>query len=140
VQKLSSSKLADCGNRVSTYQTAADGYKNSFTHSEGFYQALIDINNFIASEGADWVQQELADWLNDVSQQGGGDDIGDDLSVVVHMNRINRNAKLYLIFKKWRLKKREHHAPFFIDVASPALLWLGGLDFFNVNFNIGTGL
>lgn len=54
---------------------ASDGYKNSFKHSEGFYQALTDINGFIDKEGADWVKQELAGWLNESSQRGSGDDI-----------------------------------------------------------------
>lgn len=53
----------------------SDGYKNSFKESEGFNKALVDINNFIKDEGADFVQTELADWLNEASQSGSGDDI-----------------------------------------------------------------
>ncbi len=53
----------------------SDGYKNSFKESEGFNKALVDINNFIKDEGADFVQTELADWLNEASQNGSGDDI-----------------------------------------------------------------
>jgi serine/threonine protein phosphatase PrpC len=53
----------------------SDGYKNSFKESEGFTKALIDIHDFIETEGADFVQTELADWLNEASQSGSGDDI-----------------------------------------------------------------
>jgi hypothetical protein len=52
-----------------------DGYKNSFKQVEGFYQALTDINDFIGTDGADSVKQDLAGWLNETSQQGSGDDI-----------------------------------------------------------------
>ena len=54
---------------------ASDGYKNSFTHPDGFNQALRDIYGFIKTEGADWVQNNLADWLNEASRDGSGDDI-----------------------------------------------------------------
>jgi len=53
----------------------SDGYKNSFKHAEGFYQALGDIHSFIETDGADFVQTELEDWLNEASQSGSGDDI-----------------------------------------------------------------
>ena len=53
----------------------SDGYKNSFKESTGFYQALSDIYGFIETEGADFVKTELADWLNEASQSGSGDDI-----------------------------------------------------------------
>jgi serine/threonine protein phosphatase PrpC len=53
----------------------SDGYKNSFKYAEGFYQALTDINDFIDTDGADWVKQALAGWLNESTQQGSGDDI-----------------------------------------------------------------
>jgi serine/threonine protein phosphatase PrpC len=53
----------------------SDGYKNSFKESEGFTKALIDIHDFIETDGADFVQTELADWLNEASQSGSGDDI-----------------------------------------------------------------
>jgi hypothetical protein len=36
---------------------------------------LTDIDDFIDREGAAWVKQELAGWLNESSQQGSGDDI-----------------------------------------------------------------
>ncbi len=52
-----------------------DGYKNSFKLTEGFYQALADISEFIDTDGAASVQQALAGWLNETSQQGSGDDI-----------------------------------------------------------------
>ena len=52
-----------------------DGYKNSFKQVDGFYQALTDINEFISTDGADSVKQDLAGWLNETSQQGSGDDI-----------------------------------------------------------------
>jgi serine/threonine protein phosphatase PrpC len=63
----------------------SDGYKNSFKQTEGFYQALIDINDYMSDEGAEWVAQELADWLNDTSQQGSGDDIS---MAVIYTNRV----------------------------------------------------
>ncbi|WP_347990345.1 PP2C family serine/threonine-protein phosphatase [Methylomonas sp. AM2-LC] len=53
----------------------SDGYKNSFKYSEGFHQALSDINDFIHTESAVWVKQELAGWLDEASQLGSGDDI-----------------------------------------------------------------
>lgn len=53
----------------------SDGYKNSFKQTEGFYQALTDITDFINTDGVDGVKQELAGWLNDTSEEGSGDDI-----------------------------------------------------------------
>ncbi len=61
---------------------ASDGYKNSFTHPDGFNQALRDIYGFIKTEGADWVQNNLADWLNEASRDGSGDDIS--LAIIYH--------------------------------------------------------
>jgi serine/threonine protein phosphatase PrpC len=61
---------------------ASDGYKNSFTHPDGFNQALTDIYGYIKTEGADWVQQHLADWLNEASRDGSGDDIS--LAIIYH--------------------------------------------------------
>ena len=45
------------------------------TERESFTKALVDIHDFIETEGADFVQTELEDWLNEASQSGSGDDI-----------------------------------------------------------------
>ena len=52
-----------------------DGYKNSFKEPEGFDKALDDIYSFIQTDGEDSVKDNLADWLNEASQSGSGDDI-----------------------------------------------------------------
>jgi serine/threonine protein phosphatase PrpC len=52
-----------------------DGYKNSFKEPEGFDKALEDIYSFIQMDGEDSVKANLADWLNEASQSGSGDDI-----------------------------------------------------------------
>ena len=45
----------------------SDGYKNSFKYKEGFDQALLDIHSYIKTDGVDWVQSELTEWLNEAS-------------------------------------------------------------------------
>jgi serine/threonine protein phosphatase PrpC len=54
---------------------ATDGYANSFSNSEDFQQAVQEFQGQIASHGADKIQGCLADWLNETSEQGSGDDV-----------------------------------------------------------------
>ncbi|MDD1616879.1 MAG: hypothetical protein CG439_2048 [Methylococcaceae bacterium NSP1-2] len=54
---------------------ATDGYANSFTDSSDFQQAVQDFQQQIATHGADKIQSCLADWLNETSEQGSGDDV-----------------------------------------------------------------
>ncbi|MEI6707864.1 MAG: PP2C family serine/threonine-protein phosphatase [Methylococcales bacterium] len=54
---------------------ATDGYANSFTDSVDFQQAVQDFQGQIATHGADKIQDCLADWLNETSEQGSGDDV-----------------------------------------------------------------
>ncbi|MCX7067040.1 MAG: PP2C family serine/threonine-protein phosphatase [Methylococcales bacterium] len=54
---------------------ATDGYANSFTDSVDFQQAVQDFQLHIATHGSDKIQDCLADWLNETSEQGSGDDV-----------------------------------------------------------------
>lgn len=54
---------------------ATDGYANSFTNDTDFQQAIQDFQQQIVTHGADKIQSCLADWLNETSEQGSGDDV-----------------------------------------------------------------
>jgi serine/threonine protein phosphatase PrpC len=54
---------------------ATDGYANSFTDQADFHQAVEDFEQQIATHGADKIQHCLADWLDETSEQGSGDDV-----------------------------------------------------------------
>ena len=54
---------------------ATDGYANSFTNPDDFEQAVQDFQQSCATHGADKIQGNLADWLNETSEQGSGDDV-----------------------------------------------------------------
>ena len=54
---------------------SSDGYSNSFRDEAGFLKAGADYLNLIREEGIDYVEQHLADWLNEASQSGSGDDV-----------------------------------------------------------------
>lgn len=54
---------------------ATDGYANSFPDSIEFQQAVQDFQQQIITHGADKIQACLADWLNETSEQGSGDDV-----------------------------------------------------------------
>lgn len=54
---------------------ATDGYANSFNNAEDFQQAVLDFQNQLITHGADKIQSCLADWLDETSEQGSGDDV-----------------------------------------------------------------
>lgn len=54
---------------------STDGYANSFQDDSGFLKAARDIWEMIQSEGKDYVQNHLEEWLNETSEGGSGDDI-----------------------------------------------------------------
>ena len=54
---------------------ATDGYANSFVNEAAFLQVGTDILEMIRTEGLETVQENLATWLAEASQDGSGDDI-----------------------------------------------------------------
>lgn len=54
---------------------ATDGYANSFGNETDLQQAVQEFQQQIATHGADKIQDCLADWLNETSEQGSGDDV-----------------------------------------------------------------
>ena len=54
---------------------SSDGYSNSYANNADFEQTLADIADLIQTEGANWVKNQLPDWLNETSKKGSGDDI-----------------------------------------------------------------
>jgi hypothetical protein len=54
---------------------ATDGYANSFSNETDLQQAVQDFQQQIATHGADKIQTCLADWLDETSEQGSGDDV-----------------------------------------------------------------
>lgn len=54
---------------------ATDGYANSFGDESDLQQAVQDFQQQLANHGASKVQACLADWLNETSEQGSGDDV-----------------------------------------------------------------
>ena len=67
---------------------ATDGYSNSFTDTADFQQAVQDFQLQITTHGADKIQQCLADWLNETSEQGSGDDV---TVAMLHQNQQELN-------------------------------------------------
>jgi hypothetical protein len=54
---------------------ASDGYANSYRDEAGFLQVGSDLLTLIRSDGLEAVAAHLADWLDEISQQGSGDDV-----------------------------------------------------------------
>ena len=54
---------------------STDGYANSFKDDSGFLKAARDIWEILRSDGKDYVQKHLEEWLNETSEGGSGDDI-----------------------------------------------------------------
>ncbi|MCL2699362.1 MAG: protein phosphatase 2C domain-containing protein [Defluviitaleaceae bacterium] len=52
-----------------------DGYGNSFMTDDGFMKAGVDIRKILHAEGAEYVEEHLAEWLDRSSAEGSGDDI-----------------------------------------------------------------
>lgn len=61
---------------------ATDGYANSFTNPDDFEQAVQDFQQSCAAHGVDKIQSNLADWLNETSEQGSGDDV--TVAMLIH--------------------------------------------------------
>ncbi|PKL75404.1 MAG: protein phosphatase 2C domain-containing protein [Candidatus Melainabacteria bacterium HGW-Melainabacteria-1] len=51
-----------------------DGYFNSFRERSGFYQVGSDLLQMLRSEGPEWIQTQLPDWLSEATAAGSGDD------------------------------------------------------------------
>lgn len=54
---------------------ASDGYANSYRDEAGFLRVGSDLLNLIRAEGIEAVAVNLADWLDEISRQGSGDDV-----------------------------------------------------------------
>ena len=54
---------------------ATDGYSNAHSSAAAFEQTVLDIAEFISTEGHAWVREQLPDWLEEASKKGSGDDI-----------------------------------------------------------------
>lgn len=54
---------------------ATDGYANSFSNPDDFEQAVVDFQQSFITHGTDTIQGYLADWLDETSEQGSGDDV-----------------------------------------------------------------
>ncbi|MDO4772764.1 MAG: protein phosphatase 2C domain-containing protein [Bacillota bacterium] len=63
------SKLLDC------FMIATDGYKNSFESAEDFKQVIEDMHRIWKSSGASTIKKNFAEWLDETSIKGSGDDI-----------------------------------------------------------------
>lgn len=71
---------------------ATDGYANSFRDDTGFLKAVTDLHDMIQTEGPDYVRDNLAEWLNEASRQGSGDDITAALLWPRPISKNNENA------------------------------------------------
>jgi serine/threonine protein phosphatase PrpC len=54
---------------------STDGYANSFRDDDSFLQVGSDIWDMVQTDGLDFVNQHLENWLNEASAAGSGDDI-----------------------------------------------------------------
>jgi len=54
---------------------STDGYYNSFSTTDGFKKAGVDICNMWHDKGTDFIKEHLEDWLVHSSANGSGDDI-----------------------------------------------------------------
>jgi hypothetical protein len=54
---------------------ATDGYPNSFRDAAGFEKVGSDLREMIEAQGLGYVEQQLAGWLEQVTQKGSGDDV-----------------------------------------------------------------
>lgn len=54
---------------------STDGYANSFRSEEGFLRVGTDLYRMIASGGLELVQSDIAEWLDEASRTGSGDDV-----------------------------------------------------------------
>ena len=54
---------------------SSDGYSNSYSSNADFEQTVLDIAEFMKTEGQVWVRKNLPDWLEEASKKGSGDDI-----------------------------------------------------------------
>lgn len=64
---------------------STDGYSNSFVSQEGLYKSLIDYYNIFKNDGGKFINDNINDWLNEVSEKGSGDDI----TLALIINKIN---------------------------------------------------
>lgn len=54
---------------------STDGYSNSFRDDEGFMKAGQDFFQLMKDQGDDYIRNELATWLSEMTAEGSGDDI-----------------------------------------------------------------
>ena len=57
------------------YILSTDGVSNSYATQEDFYKACRDYYEIFTSNGGDYVNENLTEWLNEVTTQGSGDDV-----------------------------------------------------------------
>ncbi len=67
-----------------------DGYVNAFTSNAGFLKAATDILALGRSEGWDYVEKHLSQWLEEASMQGSGDDV--TVALLVPKNLVGGKA------------------------------------------------
>ena len=60
---------------------STDGYANCFSDDDGFYRVGADFLAYLRAHGAEFVGQQLEDWLRESSHDGSGDDITVGLAV-----------------------------------------------------------
>jgi hypothetical protein len=54
---------------------STDGYANCFGDDEAFFKVGSDLLRYLRAEGPSFVRDKLADWLQQSSRDGSGDDI-----------------------------------------------------------------
>ncbi len=69
---------------------STDGYSNSFRDDAGFMKVGPDLLRVVRSEGLEYLDHRLEEWLTTTSERGSGDDI--TLGVVCNVNGIGETA------------------------------------------------
>ena len=54
---------------------ATDGYSNSFSSEQDFFDVGRDLKKYLENEGVDSVKKQVKSWLAETSESGSGDDI-----------------------------------------------------------------
>lgn len=67
--------LYDKANIPDLIMISTDGYANSFSSMEDYLKAPEDYYEFLKSEGAGFIEENIEGWLEETSRDGSGDDI-----------------------------------------------------------------
>jgi hypothetical protein len=67
--------VPDCSRGGAAFMVATDGFSNSYPSESAFHEACSDYYAAIKEHGAEAVQTNLNDWLEETSERGSGDDI-----------------------------------------------------------------